>query len=121
MYPLSRNAIENLSFLVGKEICQVSIGSYDVQFNWGNGGISVWCKFTYKPAGSVEEVVWSGKDPDIAARTVRLLKASITAVECTEQGTLRLGFSNGDQLEVFENERYESFSIQNGKDSTIIV
>jgi len=110
-----------MSFLIGKEICLIGIGSYDVQFNWGNGGISVWNKFRYKPAGTADEIIWAGGNPESATRVVRLLKASITAVETTEQGSLCLVFSNGDLLEIFEDERYESFSIHDGKSPTIIV
>ena len=121
MYGLTKNASVNLSFLIGKEICQIGIGSYDVQFNWGNGGISVWSKFLYRPAGTADDIVWTGADPESATRVVRLLKAAITSVETSEQGSLRLMFSNGDQLEIFEDERYESFSIQDGKSPTIIV
>jgi hypothetical protein len=116
MYKLSDAS--NLTFLIGKEICQVAIGSYDVQFSWGNGGISVWCKFLYKPAGTADEIVWAGEQPESATPTVRLLKSLITSVKCSEEGTLQLSFSNGDQLEIFED---ESFSIQDGKGPTIIV
>ncbi len=119
MYALSKNA--DWSFLIGMEICQVAIGSYDVQFNWGNGGISIWSKFLYKPAGADEEISWAGRHPESATRTVRLLKTSIVDAKGSAQGTLQLRFSNGDQLEIFEDERYESFSIQDGKASTIIV
>jgi hypothetical protein len=118
MYGLSQTAADNLAFLVGKEICQVAIGPFDVQFNWGNGGISVWTRFAYTPNG-MDPIVWNGKDPEAAANTVRLLKAVISGIECSQ--TLKLTFSNGDQLEIFEDERYESFSIQNGKNPTIIV
>jgi hypothetical protein len=117
MYPLT--VTSDFSFLIGKEICQVSIGSYDVQFNWGNGGISVWSKFIYRPADSPNEIVWA--DPESATRTVRLLKASITIARCSAQGTLQLEFSNGDQLEIFEDEKLESFSIQDGQSPMIIV
>jgi len=121
MYGLTKDASANLSFLIGKEICQIGIGSYDVQFNWGSGGISVWSKYLYKPADTADEILWAGENPESATRVVRLLKASITSVETSEQGTLRLAFSNGDQLEIFEDERYESFSIQDGKSPTILV
>jgi hypothetical protein len=121
MHGLTKDASTNLSFLIGKEICQIGIGSYDVQFNWGNGGISVWSKFLYKPADTADEIVWAGENPESATRVVRLLKVSITSVETSEQGSLCLVFSNGDQLEIYENERYESFSIQDGKHPTIIV
>jgi hypothetical protein len=118
MYGLSNTAGDNLAFLVGKEICQVAIGSFDVQFNWGNGGISVESRFTYVPNG-MASIVWTPGDPESAAKTVRLLKAAITDIECSQ--SLKLTFSNGDQLEIFEDERYESFSIQDGKNPTIIV
>jgi hypothetical protein len=118
MYGLSKTAADNLAFLVGKEICQVAIGSFDVQFNWGDGGISVESRFTYVPNG-MSPILWNGADPEAAAKTVRLLKSVISSIECSQ--TLKLTFSNGDQFEIFEDERYESFSIQDGKSPTIIV
>ena len=118
MYGLSNTATNHLQFLVGKEICQVAIGSFDVQFNWGNGGISVWSKFTYTPNG-MNAIVWSGQEPEVAAKTIGLLKATISAVQCGH--SLKLVFSNGDQLEIFEDEKHESFSVQDGKKPTIII
>ncbi|HET6178732.1 MAG TPA: hypothetical protein VFE61_17525 [Candidatus Sulfotelmatobacter sp.] len=79
----------------------------------------MWIKFIYRPAGS-DEIVWNGDNPESAAPAIRLLKASITGVKCGER-TLILGFSNGDQIEKFEDERYESFSIRDGKNPEIIV
>jgi len=118
MYGLSKNANENLAFLVGKGICQIAIGSFDVQFNWGNGGISIESRFTYLPHG-MNPIAWSSGNPEAAATTVRLLKAVITNIECNQ--SLKLTFSNGDRLEIFEDERYESFSIWNGKNPIILV
>jgi len=112
---------ETLAFLIGKEICQICIGSYDVQFHWGDGGISVCHKFIYTPAESSSEIVWTEGDPKAATSTVRLLKSSITSFAISERQTLLLLFSNGDQLEIFEDEKYESFSIQDGKNPIIIV
>jgi hypothetical protein len=107
----------DLSFLIGKEICPIAIGSYDLQFNWGNGGISVWNRLFYKPAGNAEELIWVGdrQDIEIATRTVRLLKTSITDVSWEADGTLKLTFSNGDRLEVFDNDRCEAYSFRMGK------
>ena len=121
MYGFSKDAETTLSFLVGKEICQVAIGSYDVQFGWGNGGFSVWSKFLYRPNGTSDEIAWTEGNPESATPTVRLLKASITSVRCSEARTLVLGFSNGDQMEIVEDERYESFQAHDGKGPTIIV
>jgi uncharacterized protein DUF6188 len=123
MYGLSQDG--NLSFLIGKEICQAAIGPYDVQFNWGSGGMSVWHRFVYTPATSTDAIEWVGDDPvsgpQAACNAVRLLRVSIAAVRCTEKGSLELKFSNGDKLEVFEDERYESFSIRDGKRPEILV
>jgi hypothetical protein len=120
MYELKKESGANLAFLIGKEICLIGIGSYDVQFNWGNGGISVWWKFIYKPLRPAGEIVWNGNDPEIATPVVRLLKSSITSVDISNQRSLLLQFSNGDQLEIFEDERYESFSVQDGESPIII-
>src|SRR4051794_7011946 len=93
----------DLEFLKGKEICQIAIGPNDVQFNYGDGGISVWAKFTYKPADS-EAIVWNGNDPRLATATVRLLLATIITVSWNVGGTLNLKFSNGDELEIYDPE-----------------
>jgi hypothetical protein len=119
MYRLSRDT--DLSFLVGKEICQVAIGRHDLQLNWGNGGISIWSTFVYRCAGVADEVVWSDDNPELAAQAVPLLYTSITVARCSDRGSLELLFSNGDQLEILEDERYESFSIRDGKAPEIIV
>ena len=118
MHGLFKIASDNLAFLVGKEICQVAIGSFDVQFDWGNGGISVESRFTYTPNGTTP-IVWIAGDTEAATKTVKLLKAVISSIECNQ--SLILTFSNGDRLEIFEDERYESFSIQDGKNPLIIV
>lgn len=113
---------ENFEFLIGKEICQVSIGSFDVQFNWGNGGISATNEFRFKRSGAVEEIHWRGdaEDVDIAARMVRLLKATIVEVNSTRD-VLSLKFSNGDKLDLIDSERFESLMISNGDDPLIVV
>ena len=119
MYGLSRDA--NFSFLIGKEICQIAIGPYDVQFNWGKGVLSVWGKFIYKMADSREVIVWEGKEPYLAARTVRLLQTKIISQSPSEDGTLRLLFSNGDQLDVLDPDpRYEAYSINDGKRQIVV-
>jgi hypothetical protein len=120
MYKLNKDANVTLGFLVGKEICQVCIGSNDVQLNWGDGGISIWSKFSFKPAGSRGDVIGDG-NPDDAKHLVGLLQASIISVACNDAGSLVLEFSKGDRLEIFEDEHYECFSISNGKSPLIVV
>ncbi len=119
MYGFSPSTADNLAFLVGKEICQVAIGSYDVQFRWGNGGISVWHRFIYKPKNSTE-IIWREGQPESATHTIRLLQSAIISVKCSKD-VLSLDFSNGDHLDIFDSEQYESMSIQNGNSPEIII
>jgi len=125
MYGWSNDAEDRLAWLVGKEIGQIAIGPYDVQINWGSGGISVWHRFLLTPAGGRDVIEWLGDDPvagpQAACNAVRLLRVSIAAVRCTEKASLELTFSHGDKLEVFEDDRYESFSIRDGKTPEILV
>jgi hypothetical protein len=105
MYGFSKEAETTLSFLAGKEICQVAIGSYDVQFGWGNGGVSVLSKFPYRPNGSSDQIVWTAGNPESATRTVRLLKASITSSPLERSADTCPWFSNGDPVEIVKDER----------------
>ena len=112
----------DFAFLIGKEICQVGIGSYDVQFNWGTGGISATNEFRFTPSGTTEEMHWRGasEDIEIAARTVRLLKTTIVAASCTPD-VLTLTFSNGDSLDLIDSTQCESVVISDGKDPMIVI
>ena len=118
MHGLSKIAADNLTFLVGKEICQVAIGSFDVQFNWGDGGMSAESRFTYTPKGATP-IVWIAGDTETAAKTMKLLKSVISGIECNQ--SLILTFCNGDRLELFEDEQHESLNIRNGKNPLIVV
>jgi len=109
MYGLSKET--DLSFLVGKQIIQVALGLYDVQLNWRGGGISIWSKFTFGPAGSSDHIVWTQGNPEAACCTAGLLRTTIAGAECTAEGTLLVRFSDGSLLELFEDPLYESFSI----------
>jgi hypothetical protein len=115
----------DLSFLKGKEICQIAIGSHDVQFHWGapDGGISVFGRFTYYPAGR-PPVVWAGERQHAgeAALTVRLLEQTIVEVRWKPDGELTLEFSNGDRLVIVDdNPRHEAYTIRDGDRPLIVV
>jgi hypothetical protein len=47
-----------LQFLNGREICQIAFGMYDLQINWGDGGLSCTGRVIYTPSAG-EEVVWT--------------------------------------------------------------
>ncbi len=88
-----------LGFLKGQEICQIAFGMYDLQFNWGSGGLSCTGRVPYEPSEGAE-VVWTEGHPFNAVPVLRLLKQMIEAFESPSHGLLILRFSNGDQLTV---------------------
>jgi hypothetical protein len=52
-----------------------------------------------------DEWIWQQEPslPEIAARAVAMLGASITSFEINENGTLALAFSNGHRLTIFDS------------------
>jgi hypothetical protein len=37
---MSDQSASALQFIRGQEICQIALGMYDLQINWGDGGLS---------------------------------------------------------------------------------
>jgi len=70
---------------------------------------------------SPEVIVWEGEEPQLAVRAVRLLQTTIVSQSSSEDGTLRLTFSKGDELDVLDNDkRYEAYSINDGKVQIVV-
>jgi hypothetical protein len=111
MYGLSKDI--DLSFLSGREVIQVAIGVYQIQFGLDEDVIiSVYSQFSYFDGQT--ESIWQPEPgfAQIAARAVALLGATIQAFEGHEDGTLTLTFSNGHRLIVPDSSReYESYEI----------
>jgi hypothetical protein len=111
MYGLKKEI--NLSFLAGRELIQLAIGLYQVQFHFDEDvTVSVEAEFRY--FDGQDEWNWrqEPRSHQIAARTVALLGASITNLESNENGTLALMFSNGHRLTMLDPfKEYESYSI----------
>jgi hypothetical protein len=106
---MNHQSASRLQFLKGQEICQIAFGMYDLQINWGDGGLSCTGRVTYAPnAGG--EVVWSEGRPFDAVPVLRLLQQTIEAFESSE-GELKLQFSNGDRLTVARDDGPEGFTI----------
>jgi hypothetical protein len=86
MYGLRKDI--DLKFLNGRESIQIAIGVYQIQFGFDEDvRISVEGEFRYFDGGT--EVVWRPEpgSPQIAARTVALLGATIETFEGRENGT----------------------------------
>lgn len=69
-----------MRFLKGQEICQIAFGMYDLQVNWGNGGLSCTGRVIYEPSTGTE-IVWTGGHPFDAVPVLRLLQQTIEEFE----------------------------------------
>lgn len=111
MYGLSADI--DLNFLIGREVLQVAIGSYQVIFGFDeNVRISVESEFRY--FDGEREWIWRPEPgaPQIAARTVVLLGSVINSFEAHSDGTLQLAFSRGSRLTFLDSsEEFESYDI----------
>jgi hypothetical protein len=111
MYGLSKDI--DLRFLDGREVEQVAIGVYQIQFGFDEDvRISVEGQFAY--FDGQQEWTWKPEPGavQIAARTVSLLGATIQIFDGKEDGTLTLTFSNGQRLTIVDNsEQFESYDI----------
>jgi hypothetical protein len=103
----------DLSFLAGRELIQVAIGSFQVQFHFDeNVAISVEAECRY--FDGQQEWIWRPErsSSQVAGRAAAMLGASIRNFEGSENGTLALTFSNGHLLTIVDSSKeYESYDI----------
>jgi hypothetical protein len=106
--------------VIGKEICQIGIGMYDVQLNWGNGGVHITGRFRYVNRNTGQECHWTEGNAQAAAATIALLQQTFVEPKAG-LNEVTFFFSNGDELTVYDNLQYEVLQILNGNDPTIII
>jgi hypothetical protein len=120
MYGLARDV--DLNFLNGREVGQIAIGVYQIQFGFDEDvRISVEGGFSYFDGQS--DSVWKPEPgfAQIAARTVALLGATIETFEAQENGTLTLRFSNGHRLTIPDSSKeYESYDITRPGETIVV-
>jgi hypothetical protein len=110
----------DLSFLVGREIIQISVGKVQVILSFDhNTAISVEQRFEYRADG--RSVVWKPGKMDAAGALLELIGGVVKSVGGETNGTLTLEFLAGEVLIVMDaSEEFESYTItQPG--STIVV
>ncbi len=111
MYGLKKEI--DLSFLTGREVIQLAIGVYQVQFGFDEDvRISVESEFRYFDGKA--EWIWRPEpgSSSIAAHAVALLGATIESVGSNIDGTLTLAFSNQQRLTILDSSKeYESYDI----------
>lgn len=103
----------DLSFLQGREVIQVAIGQFQVQFGFDEDVI-ISVKGGFEYLDGTTELSWKPElaYSQVAARTVALLGATINSFEAHGDGTLKLNFSNGHRLTIPDSSKpYESYSI----------
>ena len=103
----------DLNFLNGREVVQVAIGVYQIQFGFDEDVI-IYVESQFNYFDGQEEWIWKPEPgaAQIAARTVSLLSATIQNFDRQENGTLILTFSNGGRLTILDSSReYESYQI----------
>jgi hypothetical protein len=110
----------DLTFLIGREVTQVAIGVYQVQFHFDEDVcISVESSFTY--SDSQQEWTWREGLVLIAAHTAALLSAKIESFNAQQDGTISMVFSNGHRLTIFDSSKnYESYSITRPRVNIIV-
>jgi hypothetical protein len=111
MYGLKKEI--DLNFLTGRELIQLAIGVYQIQFSFDDDvRISVESEFRYFDGQA--ELIWRPEPGSysIAARAVALLGATIDSFGSHTDGTLTLAFSNQHCLTLLDSsQEYESYDI----------
>jgi hypothetical protein len=100
----------DLSFLKGREVIQVAIGVYQIQFAFDEA-VTIYIEGGFSYFDGKDEVIWKPEPgtADIASLTVALLGATIDNFESHENGTLKLAFSNGHRVTIPDSSKqYES-------------
>jgi hypothetical protein len=111
MYGLSNHV--DLSFLNGRELIQVAIGTYQIQFGFDED-VMIYVESQFNYFDGHHEWIWKPESgsAQIAARTVSLLTATIQNFDRQENGTLTLAFSNGGRITLLDSRReYECYQI----------
>ena len=115
MYGLKPDAIQHVSHLKGGEVQQVCVGKFDLQFHLHPAGnISIWSRCDLiAPDGRVADT-WEDGVRSEKFLFADLLGGVVADVVIEDAKTLRLQFSDGRQLVIYDtSEQYESFSIGN--------
>lgn len=105
----------DLSWITGKELIQVCIGSYQVILRFTYQLIiTIECPYSMSMEEAIVEA--SGDDPETSKNLVCLLEHSINSCHQHENGEFVLDFSNGYSLKLIpETTGAESFSIKDGE------
>ena len=110
MYGLPKNI--DLTFLIGKEVIQVSIGFNDLILHFSEEVIiTITSECSYMD--DKKKLITFDMYPESASLVCRLLGCVTDKVQSEENGTLILGFSNGCTFKIHDDSNnYESYQIK---------
>ncbi len=110
MNPLPKGT--NLDFLIGQTLGQVCLGANEVILNFSeNTSITIESEFLVQD----EHAVRTGFEDvrPTASALAKLIAEAVQKVSSQEDGTLKVWFTRGDILEIYDTwEMYESYVIQ---------
>ncbi len=113
MYGVRPTDIEHLSRLRGREVSQICLGPYDLQFNLHpEGNVSVWgrCELL-GPEGELLDA-WERETRAGMFRFPEILMSPITDVVIDSPKSFVMTFANGLGLRLVDcSDEYESFSV----------
>ena len=106
----------DLDFIVHASLLQVCVGQNEVILRFDDEiSITIESRFLIRDPQGHEATFEDA--PRGAASLVSLLADSVIGVSGEEDGTLRLSFTKGGILEVYDSSKeYESYQIQHGQD-----
>jgi hypothetical protein len=120
MYGLPKNI--DLNFLKGREVVQVAIGVFQIQFGFDEDAI-IYAHSQFTLFDGHKDWTWTPEPSKVrvATRALRLLGAIVENVQAHEDGTLILSFSNGNILTLIDNSmEYESYDITRRGEAIIV-
>ena len=119
MYGLPKNV--DLTFLLRKKILQVCIGFNEIIFHFDEDRVSICIQSTCAYQSEDGTVVQIENYPISASTLCKVLGEPIIQVHGEESGALKLKFSNGSTLTIYDDDKqYESYQIKHG-DKVIVV
>jgi hypothetical protein len=118
MYGLPRDV--DLQFLTGRELIQVAIGKWQIQFNFErDASIAVESRIRIQIYGQKAE--WRSGETAGIELALCLVGSTVTQVRAQHDGTLILRFGEGKELQVLDsNENLESYQITTPTGSLIV-
>ncbi len=118
MYGLSPDL--DLSFLEGIDLLQVCIGANEVILHFdANVSITIQSALRIRSTSGRDKIF--EEPPSAAAELMEFLSDSPAEVAGSEDGTLRLIFSGGGLLEIYDSSRqYESYLIRHGDELYVV-